>query len=285
MWLALDETVPDGHAFFDDNLDGYFSDLTDANLHGVLAIRAIVTKAGSGSSASQTLALHPEEIVKESFDVKRAEIVSSEGRKDVASHLVVKRLEQKLQSEKKIDVEESMINGASSPTGYNIYRSESSPVVIDPMNRIASVAATVRQYADTSGIPGKRYWYVVTAAYAQGESSPSNEVMVDIPTAVERRDMAGIPTEFGLAPNYPNPFNPETVIQYQLPKQAEVRLEIYNILGELVKTLVDEKQAAGYYTVRWNGKDEHGRSVASGVYLYSVRAGEFVQVRKMILVR
>jgi len=85
--------------------------------------------------------------------------------------------------------------------------------------------------------------------------------------------------------NYPNPFNPETMIQYQLPKQAEVRLEIYNVLGELVRTLVNEKQPPRYYTVRWNGKDEHGRPVASGVYLYSLRAGEFVQVRKMMLIR
>jgi len=99
------------------------------------------------------------------------------------------------------------------------------------------------------------------------------------------RDAAAVPGGFSLSQNYPNPFNPVTSINYQLPKQTEVRLQVYNILGELVKTLVDKKQPAGYYRMRWNGKDEYGRSVASGVYLYSLRAGEFVQVRKMLFVQ
>jgi len=74
-------------------------------------------------------------------------------------------------------------------------------------------------------------------------------------------------------------------LKWQLPKQAEVRLEIYNILGEKVKTLVDEKQPAGSYSASWNGLDEHGWTVTSGVYLCRLRAGEFTEVRKMILVR
>jgi len=93
------------------------------------------------------------------------------------------------------------------------------------------------------------------------------------------------PASYELEQNYPNPFNPTTTINYILPKNTEVSLKIYNVLGQLVRTLVDTKQMAGNYSIRWDGADEYGRSVASGVYLYSLRAGEFVQVRKMLFVQ
>lgn len=104
-------------------------------------------------------------------------------------------------------------------------------------------------------------------------------------TSVDRATDGAIPEIFVLLPNYPNPFNPETTIKYQLPKTSEVSLLIYNLLGQLVTTLVDEKRPAGYYTVRWNGTDQHGQPVASGVYLYKFKTNEFVQTRKMILTR
>ena len=110
----------------------------------------------------------------------------------------------------------------------------------------------------------------------------------DTVTAIDDSDSEKelrLPKAFLLSQNYPNPFNPETVIQYQLPKQAVVRLEIYNIVGELVNTLVNETRPAGYHTVRWNGRDGHGRTVASGVYLYSLKTSELIQTRKMILIR
>jgi photosystem II stability/assembly factor-like uncharacterized protein len=102
-------------------------------------------------------------------------------------------------------------------------------------------------------------------------------------TNVQKEDE--LPIVFALEQNYPNPFNPVTTIKYQLPRQTEVRLEIYNIIGELMKIMVDEKQDAGLHSVSWNGLDEHGSAVTSGVYLYHLKAGEFVQVRKMSLVR
>lgn len=98
-------------------------------------------------------------------------------------------------------------------------------------------------------------------------------------------NLTGLPKTYALAQNFPNPFNPETKIRYQLPEQADVRLEIHNLRGELVQTLVDEKQMAGYYTLRWNGKDQHNQCVPSGVYLCSLKTRDFVEVRKMILVR
>jgi hypothetical protein len=85
--------------------------------------------------------------------------------------------------------------------------------------------------------------------------------------------------------NYPNPFNPVTVIHYDLPKLSKVELKIYNILGQEVRSLVSERQSAGHKSVEWNGRDQFGRSVGSGVYLYKIQAGDYVKVRKMLLLK
>lgn len=94
-----------------------------------------------------------------------------------------------------------------------------------------------------------------------------------------------VPLDYELAQNYPNPFNPETRIRYQLKKLTDVRLEIFNILGQRVRTLVDGQQDGGQHVLLWNGQNDAGFSVASGVYLYRIQAGSFTATRKMILVR
>lgn len=91
--------------------------------------------------------------------------------------------------------------------------------------------------------------------------------------------------EFVLYQNYPNPFNPETHIRYQLPKSATVKLEIFNLIGEKVAELASGQQTAGTHTIIWNGRNRFDAQVASGVYLYRLQAGSFVQTRKMILLR
>jgi hypothetical protein len=96
---------------------------------------------------------------------------------------------------------------------------------------------------------------------------------------------AGIPLAFGSYQNYPNPFNPMTTIKYSLEKDTQVSLRIYSIKGRLVKILVDGKQSKGLQAVVWNGKDNNGQPVASGVYIYRMQAGNFQQSRKMLLVR
>ncbi|TVL98181.1 MAG: hypothetical protein CV087_21610 [Candidatus Brocadia sp. WS118] len=103
--------------------------------------------------------------------------------------------------------------------------------------------------------------------------------------------IAEIPATFALSQNYPNPFNPTTTIRYQLPKPAWVRLEIYNILGQKIKTLIDARQSADFYAVPWDGTNHAGSQVASGMYVYRLAAepekkGEkFVMVKKMLLIR
>ena len=102
-------------------------------------------------------------------------------------------------------------------------------------------------------------------------------------TGVEGGEL--IPAAFELRQNAPNPFNPITVISYALPEKARVTVEVYNIAGRLVRTLVDEEQEAGLRSVTWDGTDESGRSVASGVYLYRVDAGERSAKRRMVLLK
>jgi flagellar hook assembly protein FlgD len=85
--------------------------------------------------------------------------------------------------------------------------------------------------------------------------------------------------------NYPNPFNPTTSIQYALSEDTRVTIRIYNMLGQLVATLVDEDQTAGYKSVAWNGRNAAGSSVASGIYLYKLNAGNFVQTKRMLLLK
>ena len=93
------------------------------------------------------------------------------------------------------------------------------------------------------------------------------------------------PSSFELKGNFPNPFNPETVIKFNLPQDTRVTLKVYNILGQVVNTLVDEMLPAGAHSVIWDGKNGQGRGVASGVYFYRIKAGDFESIEKMTLLR
>lgn len=94
-----------------------------------------------------------------------------------------------------------------------------------------------------------------------------------------------IPVKYDVSQNYPNPFNPSTIIRYSIPQTSLVTLKIYNILGQEVKTLVNSERSPGIYNVQWNGDDNFGQKVSSGIYIYRVTAGDFVQVKKMVLMK
>ncbi len=94
-----------------------------------------------------------------------------------------------------------------------------------------------------------------------------------------------MPRVYSLSQNYPNPFNPTTMITYSLPEAQHVKLEIYNSLGEKVRTLINTAQDAGNHNVQWDGLNNSGRSAASGMYLYRISAGKFISVKKMLLLR
>nr|MBN2277865.1 T9SS type A sorting domain-containing protein [candidate division Zixibacteria bacterium] len=104
------------------------------------------------------------------------------------------------------------------------------------------------------------------------------------PTAVDEPDGL-LPGEYFLAPNFPNPFNPSTEVFYFLARRSQVEITIYNLLGQRVKTLINGDQSAGEHAIIWDGMNEHGEHVASGIYFCRFMAGDFVQTRKMVLVK
>jgi flagellar hook assembly protein FlgD len=93
------------------------------------------------------------------------------------------------------------------------------------------------------------------------------------------------PLETALAQNVPNPFNPTTTIRFSLAAPGQVTLAVYDVSGRRVRTLVDEYRAADRYHVSWDGRNEAGESVASGVYFYRLVAGRFAQTKKMVLLK
>jgi hypothetical protein len=94
-----------------------------------------------------------------------------------------------------------------------------------------------------------------------------------------------LPNQYSLAQNYPNPFNPETYIDFALPRSSHVTLTVYNMLGQQVRTLVDEQLSAGPKTATWDGTDDRGRPVSSGIYFYRIQATDFQETRKMVLMK
>ena len=108
-----------------------------------------------------------------------------------------------------------------------------------------------------------------------------NRLALPVPVQLQTR-----PEAFALANNYPNPFNPATTIMYALPQAADVELTVYNVVGQVVRTLVAEHQSAGRYVVEWDATNDNGHSLSSGMYFYRLEAGgEFHEVKKMLLLK
>jgi hypothetical protein len=154
-------------------------------------------------------------------------------------------------------------------TGYKVYRDGSS---------IAEVTETT--YLDEN-VPNGTYTYYVTAAYGPFESEPSNEETLEH----TKVNLEIIPLKTTLNGNYPNPFNPETNISFTLSSNGKTLLEIFNIKGEKVSKLIDKHLDSGYYSVVWNGKDDFGRDLASGIYFYKFQTKKYSSIKKMILLK
>ncbi len=142
------------------------------------------------------------------------------------------------------------------------------------------------QYTDPVTLSGT-VTNVKARAYRNGWSASAVAAGTYVTTiaAVDEEEEPTAPVSFSLAQNYPNPFNPTTVIEYYLRHGAPVELAVYNLLGERVKTIISEAQPAGWHTATWDGNDNLGSPVASGVYLYQLKAGDYIESRKMLLLR
>jgi hypothetical protein len=156
----------------------------------------------------------------------------------------------------------------------------------------------VKEMVATSGPftfnPGDSQYVLVKYAVGQGNDrlesiTKMKELLTAplvIPTAVnDESSRPGLPKDFALGQNYPNPFNPSTSINYWLPQRSHVEIDIYNILGQKVTTLVNEDRPAGAHTAVWDGTDGSGGRVSTGIYLYRIEAGSFVESRKMLLLK
>ncbi len=144
-----------------------------------------------------------------------------------------------------------------------------------PLNTIEDFSYSTSDDAYTAGIDG----------YPIGDLNWFPDRKADWITAIDDDITSGVAREFSLQQNYPNPFNPTTNITYTLAKNAQVKLTVYNVLGQKIKTLINSKQTAGSHTVVWNGLNEAGVAVPSGVYFYRLETRNGSQVRKMMLLK
>ena len=129
-------------------------------------------------------------------------------------------------------------------------------------------------------------WYVINK-----ENAPTImyvyqiKAYVSVGTLGTEKTIEILPSSYSLSQNYPNPFNPSTKIQFSLPEAAKVSVIVYDILGREIKTLLNTQYNAGTHVINWNGDDNAGRKVATGVYMYSISTSKFVQTKKMVLLK
>ncbi len=158
-------------------------------------------------------------------------------------------------------------------------------------DKINKVSFFIKYTALTAGWYTELKFYRFAFFYADGEiiGAGKEDIIsfgIKEPQATEVEvDDSALPTEFTMSQNYPNPFNPSTTINYELPRTSEVQLKVFDAIGRVIKNLVSGQQHAGSHQVTWNGTDETGQSVPSGVYFYHITADGFNATRRMMLVK
>ena len=119
----------------------------------------------------------------------------------------------------------------------------------------------------------------------EGETGFTGTVPVDEATAIPDAEISGLPQKFTLEQNFPNPFNPQTTINFAVDEPGQVNIVIYDVLGREIKVLLDGEKRAGFYSIDWNGRDYRNMPVPSGIYIYQLKAGSIIQSKKMILLQ
>ena len=162
-------------------------------------------------------------------------------------------------------------------SGFNVLRSLSVDGNFERANqeKIRPVAKGRYQFVDKTVRVGGRYFYLIEDVDANGNVSRHGPISVEIKA----------PKSFSMAPNFPNPFNPETKIHFEVPKSGTVLLRIFDTLGREVRTLVNGRKDAGFHEIAWDARDDLGRGVASGIYFYQISYEGHRVTRRMLLVR
>lgn len=172
------------------------------------------------------------------------------------------------------------IGSDPTPIGFNIYRSTDGSAY----DLLTYTGDTTTAYVDSSVSIGTTYYYTVSAVHPWGITPTSNVASVSPVVPVGNHESV-LPARYDLHANYPNPFNPATTIRYDLKAETRVTLRVFNLLGQEVRTLVDGRESAGYKVIEWDGKNNQGRAVSTGIYLYRLEAGNFVKTRKMMMLK
>lgn len=172
---------------------------------------------------------------------------------------------------------------------------------VGPGQMLLNNPATVRFSFDISSIPPEDQPYVGIFHYTNGrwralpthinpggylEAETDRLGSFQVQRGSAAVEQSVMPREYALYQNYPNPFNPATAIRYDLPKDGNVSIYVYNVLGQVVSVLLEDSyHPAGYHSLEWNGTNSMGKQVASGLYFYTIRAGSFTATKQMMLVR
>jgi hypothetical protein len=160
--------------------------------------------------------------------------------------------------------------------GFDVLRSSSkSGVYAKITDGLITSNSGAYAFSDTSVVAGHTYYYKLEDFDIGGQRTQSEVIAVTV----------DIPRDFMLLQNYPNPFNPRTTIRFQLPQTVVTQIVIFNVNGQVVKTLLDGRKDAGYYEIHWSGQNNAGIQVSSGVYYIRMLAGDFRATKKMLLIR
>ena len=176
--------------------------------------------------------------------------------------------------------------------GFNIWRSETEADIYDEEGQVinyrcitadlipgAGTSTTPQEYSylDRTAENDKMYYYKIEQVDVNGQAAFIG------PIALDRTET--VPIDYVLSQNFPNPFNPSTTIKYYLTEDAQVSLTVFNLLGKRIRVLAEGQHQAGLYSVSWDGRDDNGHVMGSGIYFYELDTGENVYTRKMTIIR
>jgi len=163
--------------------------------------------------------------------------------------------------------------------GFDIQRKSNSEVVWEKIGFVPGFGTTTepRTYSFTDEtITNGTYSYRLKQLDYDGTFEYSDEIVVEVDFN---------PSDYSLAQNFPNPFNPNTIVQFQVPKPSDVTIKIYDMLGQEIRILFAGQVASGKYTIEWNGLNDSGERMSSGNYIYRMTAGDFADTKQMILLK